>query len=259
MPIGRPVARVTITAEQLVELEAWSRRGKTAQALAMRSRIVLLAAEGCNNKPIAPQLSTTAQTVGKWRGRFLSAGCDGLLDEPRPGTSRKLSDRQVELGAYTHSGESTGSCDALVNARHGQSLRTESVEHQPHLAGLFPRPPSRRNIQAFSRSAVHRKGARHRRPVSRSAGSCPGVMRGREVADSGVGSYCPSAAHTPRTDRTPHPTHHVRHGTTSLFAALDAKSRRIDRAKTQRRHRSVNFVTSSTRLKRTCRQNWKYT
>jgi DNA-binding NarL/FixJ family response regulator len=60
MPIGRPVASVTITAEQRVELESWSRRRKTAPALAMRSRVVLLAADGWSNKSIALQLSTTA-------------------------------------------------------------------------------------------------------------------------------------------------------------------------------------------------------
>src|ERR1039458_921755 len=97
MRIGRPLAIVAISVEQREELENWSRRPKTAQALAMRSRIVLLAANGSNNTSIARQLSTTVQTVGKWRRRFLASGCDGLLDEPRPGTSRKLSDKQ-EIG-----------------------------------------------------------------------------------------------------------------------------------------------------------------
>ena len=97
MRTGRPVAVVTVTAEQRSELETWSRRPKTAQALAMRSRIILLAAQGGNNKSIAQKLSTTPHTVGKWRKRFQSAGNEGLLDEPRPGTSRKLGDQQVEL------------------------------------------------------------------------------------------------------------------------------------------------------------------
>src|ERR1035437_7251075 len=97
MRTGRPLAIVTISVEQREELENWSRRPKTAQALAMRSRIVLLAADECNNRSIAKQLSTTAQTVGKWRRRFLASGCDGLLGEPRPGTSRKLTDKEVEL------------------------------------------------------------------------------------------------------------------------------------------------------------------
>jgi hypothetical protein len=77
---GRPAALVTVSAEQRLELESWSRRPKTAQALALRSRIILLAVEGWNNKSIALKLSTTAHTVGKWRRRFVSAGPDGLLD-----------------------------------------------------------------------------------------------------------------------------------------------------------------------------------
>jgi DNA-binding NarL/FixJ family response regulator len=76
MRTGRPVAVVRITAEQRLELESWSRRPKTAQALAMRARVVLLAADGNNNASIAKRLSTTAQTVSKWRKRFLWAGCD---------------------------------------------------------------------------------------------------------------------------------------------------------------------------------------
>ena len=89
MPKGRPVAVVTITTEQREHLESWSRRPKTAQALALRSRIVLLATAGQSNTAIAQQLTTSAHTVGKWRQRFLQAGLDGLLDEPRPGTPRK--------------------------------------------------------------------------------------------------------------------------------------------------------------------------
>jgi len=96
MRFGRPVAVVTVPAEEHLELETWSRRPKTAQALALRSRIILLAAQGGSNKSIALKLSTTPHTVGKWRKRFASFGHEGLLDEPRPGTSRKLSGKQVE-------------------------------------------------------------------------------------------------------------------------------------------------------------------
>jgi DNA-binding NarL/FixJ family response regulator len=70
MRLGRPVAVVTVNDEQRLELEAWSRRPKTAQALAMRSRIILLAAQGGSNKSIALKLSTTPHTVGKWRSAF---------------------------------------------------------------------------------------------------------------------------------------------------------------------------------------------
>ncbi|MGB9146017.1 MAG: IS630 family transposase, partial [Acidobacteriaceae bacterium] len=62
----------------------------------MRSRIVLLAASGQSNTAIAKQLTTRPHTVGKWRKRFVEQGVDGLLDEARPGTPRRLSDQQVE-------------------------------------------------------------------------------------------------------------------------------------------------------------------
>ncbi len=93
---GRPLAPLSVTVEDRVQLVAWSKRPKTAQALAMRSRIVLLAADGLSNIVIASQLHTMQHTVGKWRRRYLESGLDGLLDEPRPGTSHKLSDRDVE-------------------------------------------------------------------------------------------------------------------------------------------------------------------
>lgn len=94
--MGRPLASFEIPAQDQEQLQAWSKRPKTAQALAMRSRIVLLAGEGNNNTDIASKLLTTKQTVGKWRQRYIAQGLDGLLDEPRPGTSRRLSDKDVE-------------------------------------------------------------------------------------------------------------------------------------------------------------------
>jgi transposase len=77
------------------ELEAWSRRRKTAQALALRARIVLRAAEGRSNTAIATELGMSKHTVGKWRERFARLRADGLLDEPRPGAPRKIGDEQV--------------------------------------------------------------------------------------------------------------------------------------------------------------------
>jgi transposase len=97
MATGRPLVSLTLGAEQREQLQAWSRRAKTAQALAMRSRIVLLAADGLSNTEIARRQNCSLPTAGKWWQRFLDSGLDGLLDEPRPGTPRKLSDRQVEL------------------------------------------------------------------------------------------------------------------------------------------------------------------
>jgi transposase len=93
---GRPLTPWFIAAEDRAPLLAWSKRPKTAQALAMRSRIILLAADGLSNMAIASQLRTMQHTVGKWRRRYLESGLDGLVDEPRPGISNKLSDQDVE-------------------------------------------------------------------------------------------------------------------------------------------------------------------
>jgi transposase len=94
MPKGRPLAPLSMAAAERKQLISWSRR-TTAQALAMRARIVLWAADGLGNTVIAAQLSTTLHTVGKWRRRLLDSGIEGLLDEQRPRTSRKLSDEDV--------------------------------------------------------------------------------------------------------------------------------------------------------------------
>lgn len=77
-------------------LLSWTRRPKTGQALAQRARIILESGTGKTNTEVARRLRVTKQMVGKWRTRFLQKRLDGLLDEPRPGTPRRLSDAQVE-------------------------------------------------------------------------------------------------------------------------------------------------------------------
>src|SRR6202051_5407077 len=96
MRTGRPIAPWTLTGEERETLERWARRPKSAQALAQRSRIVLECAAGQPNTAVARKLGLTHQTVGKWRQRFLERRLDGLLDEPRPGARRQVSDTQIE-------------------------------------------------------------------------------------------------------------------------------------------------------------------
>ncbi|HEX4608860.1 MAG TPA: IS630 family transposase [Urbifossiella sp.] len=87
---------LTVTDDERAELEAWVRRPKTAQRLALRSRIVLAAAAGQSNTAIAADLRVTLPTVGKWRQRFLDKRLDGLTDEPRPGPPRTITDAHIE-------------------------------------------------------------------------------------------------------------------------------------------------------------------
>jgi transposase len=93
---GRPKKSLTLLPADKEKLTLLARRPKTAQRVAVRSKIVLLAAEGRPNQEIARSLGITGATVGKWRERFCSRGMEGLSDEPRPGAPRKITDVQVE-------------------------------------------------------------------------------------------------------------------------------------------------------------------
>jgi transposase len=95
MPIPTAV-EITLSDEERVRLEGWARRRNSAQGLAERARIVLAAAEGLKNTEIAQRLSVHRTSVTKWRNRFAERRLDGLLDEPRPGRPRTITDEQVE-------------------------------------------------------------------------------------------------------------------------------------------------------------------
>jgi transposase len=239
MPQGRPVAIVSIDAGQRAQLESWSRRPKTAQALAMRSRVVLLAACGQSNRAIAGQLMTTAQTVGKWRRRFVQSGLDGLLDEPRPGTPRKLTDAQVEQvlvrtletqpQAATHwstrdmaraTGLSQSTISRIWRAFSLQPHRAETfklsrdplfIDKVRDIVGLYLDPPDRALVLCVDEKSQIQA-------LDRTAPLLP--MRPGQI------------------ERRTHD--YKRHGTTSLFAALDAKTGKII-GQTHRRHRSTEF------------------
>jgi transposase len=87
---------IELSDAERAQLESWTRRRTSAQALALRSRIVLLAAEGHNHREIARELGIDRNTVAKWRSRFVEHRLDGLTDEPRPGRPRMITDEQVE-------------------------------------------------------------------------------------------------------------------------------------------------------------------
>src|SRR5450631_2568825 len=93
---GRPKAQVKMSATEREQLQAWARRRTTAQALALRSRIVLECAAGVANQDVASRLEVTPQTVSKWRNRFVGQRLDGLLDAPRPGAPRTLDDARID-------------------------------------------------------------------------------------------------------------------------------------------------------------------
>jgi len=95
MPISTPV-QIELSEEERAQLESWARRRSSAQALAQRCRVVLLASQGLSNTEIGQRLGVHRNTARAWRGRFVAERLDGLVDEPRPGRPRTVSDAKVE-------------------------------------------------------------------------------------------------------------------------------------------------------------------
>ena len=93
---GRPTPPLTLTDEERATLIRWSRRAKSSQVLAMRSRIILACANGIANTDVATELNVHVSTVGKWRRRFLELRLDGLVDEQRPGRPPSIALERVE-------------------------------------------------------------------------------------------------------------------------------------------------------------------
>src|SRR5215831_19512704 len=94
--MARPKAVLVVTQEQRQTLDSMAHRARTAPQLARRARIVLACATGLDNTTVAKKLRMSQPMVGRWRQRFIDQGVDGLLDEPRPGTPRKIHDTQIE-------------------------------------------------------------------------------------------------------------------------------------------------------------------
>jgi len=142
---GRPKAELTLTQDEREQLLRWSRRAKSSQALALRSRIVLRCAAGADNRSCG-KLNCTEATVGKWRRRFVALRLDGLVDEPRPGRPASISVDQVEAVVVATLEETPKNAThwsrASMAKRSGLSKTTigriwKAFELKPHRADSF--------------------------------------------------------------------------------------------------------------------------
>lgn len=240
MPRGRPLAPMMLSATDRELLERWTRRQTTANALATRARIVLASATGESNERIAARLKLTPHTIGKWRGRYVARGIEGLLDEPRPGAPRSVSDEQVDrvitLTLDTLPTDATHWSTRAMAQRAGLSQSTVSriwraFALQPHrsetfkiskdllfiekvrdVVGLYLNPPDRALVLAVDEKSQIQA-------LDRTQPLLP--MRPGQVER--------------RTQD------YVRHGTTNLFAALDIKTGRVI-GEVHRRHRATEFL-----------------
>jgi transposase len=236
---GRPTAVVVLTDEERETLERWARRPKSAQALALRCRIVLAAADGGMNQDIAARLGCSPGTVGKWRRRFAERRLDGLHDEPRPGGPRSITDADVEQ-VIVKTLE-----DTPVNATHWSTrsmaaevgLSQTSVSKiwrafglKPHATEGFKLSPDPQFIDKV-RDIV----ALYLNPPDAAVVLCVDEKTSVQALDrtSPVLPLLPGAA-----ERRTHD--YKRNGTTNLFAALNAASGQVI-ASTAARHRAVEF------------------
>ena len=94
--MGRPKAKLELTEDEHESLVRYGKRKRSNRNLAFRAAIVLHCASGMTNLEVAKKLRANKDTVGKWRRRFVEQRLAGLLDEPRVGAPRKISDKQIE-------------------------------------------------------------------------------------------------------------------------------------------------------------------
>jgi transposase len=239
MPIGRPIPPLSLTDEERGMLEQWTRRPTTAQALALRARIILACGVGKTNTAVAQELRVTGATVGKWRRRFGEQRLEGLLDEPRPGAPRTVDDAAVERVVAltlesrprdaTHwstrsmaaeVGLSKNTVQRIWHAFGLQPHRTESfklssdplfIEKVRDIVGLYLSPPERALVLCVDEKS-----------------QIQALDRTRPLLPLRPG----------QVERRTHD--YVRHGTTTLFAALDARTGEVI-GQCQPRHRSREF------------------
>jgi transposase-like protein len=207
LAMGKTAVALDLTAIERRELESLASRRKTAQGLAQRARIVLLAAEGGENKDISVRLGAAPNTVGKWRRRFAQFRMDGLYDEPRPGAPRQIGDDDV-AEVIRQTIETTPRRDALEPALDGQGRRLRALDDSSDLESLQPAASSHGNVQALCRPAVCRESARHCRALSVAAGARGGSLRRRREPDSSARSNPPAFAHAPGPSRAAYARRH---------------------------------------------------
>ncbi len=236
---GRPTAQVVLSEEERETLERWARRPKSAQALALRCRIVLAAAAGETNTAIAARLGCNPATVGKWRTRFAARRLDGLHDEPRPGKPRTISDQDVErviaatleetpVDATHWSTRSLAQATGMSQSAVSRIWRAFGLK--PHLTESFKLSPDPQFIDKV-RDIV----GLYLNPPEAAVVLCVDEKAQIQALDR-TAPVLPLLPGTP--ERRTHD--YRRYGTTNLYAALDVASGNVI-ADLTARHRAAEF------------------
>lgn len=245
MRTGRPKAALILSQDERDTLERWTRRRTTAQALTQRARAILACAAGRTNAEVAAELGWTKQTVGKWRARFVEQRLDGLLDEPRPGAPRTITDGDVErviaLTLETTPADATHWSTRSMAGRSGLSQSAISriwraFAPQPHRTGAF-----KLSTDPLFIEKVQDIVGLYLSPPDKALVLCVDEKSQIQALDR-TQPLLPM-----RPGQLERRTHdYVRHGTTSLFAALDYRAGTVI-GQCQRQHRSIEFRSFSTR------------
>jgi transposase len=232
-------AEVVLTDEEREVLERWARRRKSSQALALRCRIVLAAAEGRSSNEIATELGCNHNTVFRWRGRFARRRLEGLHDEPRPGKPRTIRDQDVERvivktleeqppGATHWSTRSLAAATGMSQSAVSRIWRAFGLK--PHLSEAFKLSPDPQFIDKV-RDIV----GLHLNPPEAAVVLCVDEKSQIQALDR-------SAPVLPLMPGVPERRSHdyVRYGTSNLYAALDVASGQV-LAEMTPRHRAEEF------------------
>src|SRR5271170_3195105 len=240
MALGRPTKPLNITAAEKEKLTLLARRPKSSQAAAMRARVVLGCDEGLSNTAVAKKLHITEATVCKWRERFRVRRLEGLLDEPRPGAPRAISDAQVEE-VITHTLESMP-----VNSTHWSTrlMAQKTGLSQTAIVRIwraFGLQPHRVENFKFSKDPFFVEKVRdivglYLNPPDRAIVLCIDEKSQVQALDR-TQPVLPLRPGIP--ERQTHD--YIRHGTTSLFAALDVATGKVI-GSCHRRHRHQEFL-----------------
>jgi transposase len=236
---GRPIPPMTLSAQERESLVRWSRRGKTSQALALRARIILACAEGRTNNEVSKEMRVIPETVGKWRARFLVKRFDGLLDEPRPGTPRKLRDEEVET-VLIKTLETTPKDATHWSTRSLAEACGLSHSSVHRIWRAFALAPHRTETFKLSKDPLFIEKVRdivglYLNPPDKAVVLCADEKSEIQALDRSQPILPMRPGQAER--RTPD---YIRHGTTSLFAALNTKTGKII-GQLHRRHRSIEF------------------
>jgi transposase len=239
MPTGRPKAPLMLTSDEQQELVSLAHRSRSAPALARRARVVLACAEGRDNTTVARRVRMSPTTVCKWRARFVQDRVAGLFDEPRPGTPRQIDDAQIEAVIVrtletTPRGATHWSTRGMANATGLSHMTISRVWRafglHPHRSDTFKLSPD-----ALLIPKVRDIVGLYMHPPDHAVVLCVDEKSQIQALDR-------TAPLLPlRPGQAERRTHdYTRHGTTSLFAALNAKTGTVI-AETHRRHRSIEF------------------